>query len=48
MQEQDARNWCIANANIPYIETSGLNGTNVEEAFKQVAAKHTSKGTGGA
>lgn len=44
VQEQEARNWCSSNGNILYIETSGLNGTNVEQAFMQVAEKHVSKG----
>ena len=34
VSEREARNWCEKFGDIPYFETSALNGSNVESAFK--------------
>ena len=35
--EQEVQEWCQNNGNIPYIETSAKEGTNVEKAFQLIA-----------
>eukprot|EP00731_Ephydatia_muelleri_P002841 Em0001g2841a len=33
----DIRDWCLSKENIPYFETSALNGVGVEQAFQTIA-----------
>ncbi|KAB7497394.1 Ras-related protein Rab-9A [Armadillidium nasatum] len=33
VSKEDAENWCLENGDLPYVETSAKDSTNVEEAF---------------
>ena len=37
VSEQDAKQWCVQNGGYAYIETSAINGTNVETVFRKAA-----------
>jgi len=39
VSEDEARAWCQANGGYQYLETSALNGTNVTQAFEELAKK---------
>ena len=39
MQAEEAKRWCAENCNMPYLETSALNNTSVDEAFLTIVKK---------